>query len=67
MLFPSQVMGLATDSAEVNRLGSEYIVITSLSMFAVACVSSMAVGLRAMHKPGVSTFSVVSAYFLTSS
>ncbi|GLO60793.1 MATE family efflux transporter [Vibrio sp. MACH09] len=56
MLFPSQVMGLATDSAEVNRLGSEYIVITSLSMFAVACVSSMAVGLRAMHKPGVSTF-----------
>ena len=56
MLYPSEVMGLATDSAEVNRLGSEYIVITSLSMFAVACVSSMAVGLRAMHKPGVSTF-----------
>lgn len=56
MLFPSEVMGLATNSPEVNRLGSEYIVITSLSMFAVACVSSMAVGLRAMHKPGISTF-----------
>ena len=56
MLFSEQIMGLATDSAEVIRLGSEYIVITSLSMFAVAWVSSMAVGLRAMHKPGVSTF-----------
>lgn len=56
MMFPEQVMGLATDSAEVTQLGSQYIVITSLSMFAVACVSSMAVGLRAMHKPGISTF-----------
>lgn len=56
MLFPDQIMGLATDSSEVIALGSEYIVITSLSMFAVACVSSMAVGLRAMHKPGISTF-----------
>lgn len=56
MLFPSQVMGLATDSPQVTQLGSEYIVITSLSMFAVACVSSMAVGLRAMHQPGISTF-----------
>lgn len=56
MLFPGPVMSLATDSEEVIKLGSEYIVITSLSMFAVACVSSMAVGLRAMHKPGISTF-----------
>ncbi|MBW3696771.1 MATE family efflux transporter [Vibrio sp. T187] len=54
--FPSQIMSLTTDSTLVIELGVEYIVITSLSMFAVACVSSMAVGLRAMHKPGLSTF-----------
>ncbi|WP_413284364.1 MATE family efflux transporter [Vibrio sp. MA40-2] len=56
ILFPENVMSLATDSPEVIALGSQYIVITSFSMFAVACVSSMAVGLRAMHRPGVSTF-----------
>lgn len=56
ILFPTQIMSLTTDSKEVVALGVEYIVITSLSMFAVSCVSSMAVGLRAMHKPGVSTF-----------
>ncbi|MDN3613031.1 MATE family efflux transporter [Vibrio gallaecicus] len=54
--FPEQVMSLTTDSTEVISLGVEYMVITSLSMFAVACVSSMAVGLRAMHRPGLSTF-----------
>lgn len=56
ILFPSQIMGLATNDPEVNRLGSEYLVITSVTMFAVSCVASMSVGLRAMHKPGVSTF-----------
>ncbi|WP_070963090.1 MATE family efflux transporter [Vibrio sonorensis] len=56
IFFPSQVMALTTDSAQVNQLGSNYLVITSVSMFAVACVASMAVGLRAMHKPGISTF-----------
>ncbi|PWI33992.1 MATE family efflux transporter [Vibrio albus] len=55
-LFSVDIMRLATDSPEVIELGSEYIVITSFSMFAVASVSSMAVGLRAMHRPGVSTF-----------
>lgn len=54
--FPTHVMSVTTDSTEVINLGVEYIVITSLSMFAVACVSSMAVGLRAMHRPGLSTF-----------
>ena len=49
-------MGVTTDSQEVIGLGTEYIVITAFSMFAVACVSSMAVGLRAMHRPGLSTF-----------
>ncbi|RJX65061.1 MATE family efflux transporter [Vibrio sinensis] len=56
ILFPHQVMGVTTDSLQVNELGSEYLVITSVSMFAVANVASMAVGLRAMHKPGLSTF-----------
>lgn len=56
LIFPTQIMGLTTDSARVNELGTQYLVITSFSMFAVACVSSMAVGLRAMHKPGISTF-----------
>ena len=54
--FPAQIMGVTTDSQEVISLGVEYIVITSFSMLAVSCVSSMAVGLRAMHKPGLSTF-----------
>ncbi|NVD06772.1 MATE family efflux transporter [Vibrio sp. JPW-9-11-11] len=56
ILFPSQIMGLATNAPEVNRLGSEYLVITSVTMFAVACVASMSVGLRAIHRPGISTF-----------
>lgn len=54
--FPTEIMSLTTDSKEVKQLGRDYIVITSFSMIAVACVSSMAVGLRAMHKPGISTF-----------
>ncbi|WP_295894692.1 MATE family efflux transporter [uncultured Vibrio sp.] len=56
ILFPSHIMGLTTDSSLINELGSGYLQIASVSMFAVACVASMAVGLRAMHKPGVSTF-----------
>ncbi|MEH0665922.1 MATE family efflux transporter [Vibrio scophthalmi] len=56
LLFPSEIMALTTDSAEVNQLGSDYLVLTSVSMFAVACVASMSVGLRAMHRPGISTF-----------
>ncbi|NOH80087.1 MATE family efflux transporter [Vibrio sp. RE86] len=68
ILFPSQIMGLATNDPEVNQLGSDYLVITSVTMFAVACVASMSVGLRAMHKPGISTFfsgiGIVSNIFL---
>nr|WP_216604417.1 MATE family efflux transporter [Vibrio rotiferianus] len=56
VFFPEAIMGLTTDSQEVISLGAEYLVITSVSMFAVACVASMAVGLRAMHQPGTSTF-----------
>ena len=56
VFFPEAIMGLTTDSQEVISLGAEYLVVTSVSMFAVACVASMAVGLRAMHQPGTSTF-----------
>lgn len=56
LFFPQQIMSLTTESPQVNALGSQYLIITSFTMFAVACVSSMAVGLRAMHKPGISTF-----------
>ncbi|MEZ9230749.1 MATE family efflux transporter [Vibrio amylolyticus] len=56
ILFPSQIMGLTTDSPSINQLGSEYLQIASVSMLAVACVASMSVGLRAIHKPGISTF-----------
>ena len=56
VLFPEPIMRLTTDSDEVIRLGADYLVISSVSMFAVACVASMAVGLRAMHQPGLSTF-----------
>ncbi|WP_425669663.1 MATE family efflux transporter [Vibrio owensii] len=56
VLFPEPIMRLTTDSEEVIRLGADYLVISSVSMFAVACVASMAVGLRAMHQPGLSTF-----------
>ncbi len=55
IFFPEQIMALTTDDAQVNKLGSDYLVITSVSMFTVACVASMLVGLRAMHKPGIST------------
>lgn len=68
LIFPSHIMALTTESQRVNELGTQYLVITSLSMLAVACVSSMAVGLRAMHKPGISTFfsgiGIVSNVFL---
>ncbi|MGR5238075.1 MATE family efflux transporter [Vibrio alfacsensis] len=56
VLFPEAIMRLATTSEEVIRLGADYLVISSVSMLAVACVASMAVGLRAMHQPGLSTF-----------
>jgi putative MATE family efflux protein len=52
---PQHIMALTTDSAQVNQFGSEYLRISSFSMYAIAFASSMAVGLRATHQPGVST------------
>ncbi|BDR13863.1 MATE family efflux transporter [Vibrio sp. STUT-A11] len=56
VVFPEPIMSLTTDSQQVIELGANYLVASSASMFAVACVASMAVGLRAMHQPGLSTF-----------
>ncbi len=68
VFFPAPIMSLTTDSQKVIDLGASYLVVSSASMFAVACVASMAVGLRAMHQPGLSTFfsgiGIVSNVFL---
>lgn len=68
VVFPDPIMSLTTDSQQVIDLGANYLVASSASMFAVACVASMAVGLRAMHQPGLSTFfsgiGIVSNVFL---
>lgn len=68
VVFPRSIMSLTTDSQEVIDLGANYLIASSASMFAVACVASMAVGLRAMHQPGLSTFfsgiGIVSNVFL---
>jgi len=53
--FPAQIMSLATDSPEIKQLGVEYLQITSFSMISIAFVSTMAAGLRSMHKPMIST------------
>lgn len=55
ILFPHQIMAVTTDSQQVIELGAQYLIITSVTMFVVACGASMAVGLRAVHKPGLST------------
>lgn len=55
-LIPEQIMSLATGSQEVIDLGADYLFITALTMYVVSCGSSMAVGLRSIHQPGVSTF-----------
>ncbi|MBA5761564.1 MATE family efflux transporter [Vibrio sp. 404] len=56
VFLPREIMGLTTDSALVIQLGSEYLIITSVTMLVIACIASMAVGLRAVHQPGLSTF-----------
>ncbi|MDR9825550.1 MATE family efflux transporter [Vibrio sp. FNV 38] len=55
LLFPHNIMGVTTDSQTVIDLGAQYLTITSVTMFVVACGASMAVGLRAVHRPGLST------------
>lgn len=54
--FAEHIIGFATSSPEIIELGAVYLKITGVSLFCVACGSSMAAALRAMHKPGISTF-----------
>ena len=56
VFFPQSIMALTTDSLQVQTLGSQYLMISSVSMCCVASIASMSVGLRAMHQPGISTF-----------
>jgi putative MATE family efflux protein len=55
LIFPDEIMGLATKDAEVLGLGKQYLQITGLSLFAVAVGASVSVGLRSMHQPMIST------------
>ncbi|KEY91090.1 multidrug resistance protein [Candidatus Photodesmus blepharus] len=56
ILFPNQVMLLTTSSEKVKALGSQYLSVTAVNMFAIACIASMSVGLRTIHQPSISTF-----------
>lgn len=56
MLLAESVMGLATNDARVIELGAEYLRITGAAMVTIALGSSLSVSLRAMNKPGISTF-----------
>ncbi|MEJ2763677.1 MATE family efflux transporter [Photobacterium sp. MCCC 1A19761] len=56
LFAPQAVIGMATNSEAVIALGSEYLMITAFSLFTMAWGSSIAVGLRAMHQPGIATF-----------
>ncbi|OZS41788.1 MATE family efflux transporter [Photobacterium sanguinicancri] len=54
-LYSTQIMGLATPSWQVNTLGSQYLVITSFSLFFAAIISSLSASLRSIHQPGICT------------
>ncbi|KJF80361.1 MATE family efflux transporter [Photobacterium angustum] len=56
LFAPEWVMGLATQSPKVIALGSEYLRITAFNLLGAAFGIGIAVGLRSMHQPGVSTF-----------
>ncbi|WP_318454412.1 MATE family efflux transporter [Photobacterium leiognathi] len=55
LFIPETIMGFATQSPEVIALGSDYLQITAFNLLGAAFGISMAVGLRSMHRPGVST------------
>ncbi|MGF1724847.1 MATE family efflux transporter [Photobacterium nomapromontoriensis] len=55
IFFPSQLMGLGSQSAEIIERGADYLQIIAISLFCFAYASSIAAGLRAMHQPGIAT------------
>ncbi|OOF15946.1 MATE family efflux transporter [Salinivibrio sp. PR919] len=55
-LYADSIISVASDNPTVIALGKDYLQIAGLSLFCLASVSGLAAGLRAMHKPGISTF-----------
>lgn len=56
LLYSRQIMAITTDNETIIELGHQYLFITAPSMLCVAFITTMLFGLRAMHKPGISTF-----------
>jgi putative MATE family efflux protein len=56
LLFSTQIMSFVTEDNSVVDLGKWYLSIAAPSMLSVAFITTMLFSLRAMHKPGVSTF-----------
>ncbi|MCG9553027.1 MATE family efflux transporter [Vibrio sp. Isolate31] len=55
-LTNSQVMGLSSNNVEVQDLGSQYLFITSFSLFCVAFTGSIAAYLRSVHQASISLY-----------
>ncbi|CAH7365769.1 Multidrug resistance protein NorM [Vibrio chagasii] len=55
-LANSQVMGLSSNNVEVQALGSQYLFITSFSLFCVAFTGSIAAYLRSVHQASISLY-----------
>ncbi|WP_051710302.1 MATE family efflux transporter [Andreprevotia chitinilytica] len=54
--LPEVIVGSGTNSAEVIARGSAFLKITSINFLFFAYTCSIAVGLRAMHQPSITTF-----------
>ncbi len=56
LLYSRQIMAITTDNETIIELGHQYLSITAPSMLIIAFITTMLFGLRAMYKPGISTF-----------
>ncbi|WP_454442454.1 MATE family efflux transporter [Vibrio bathopelagicus] len=55
-LANSHVMGLSSNNVEVQALGSQYLFITSFSLFCMAFTGSIAAYLRSIHQASISLY-----------
>ena len=55
-LANSQIMGLSSNNIEVQALGSQYLFVTSFSLFCVAFTGSIAAYLRSVHQASTSLY-----------
>lgn len=55
-LANSHVMGLSSNNIEVQALGSQYLFITSFSLFCMAFTGSIAAYLRSIHQASISLY-----------